>query len=240
MKFTERGEIKLRTRWLDPDSLHLEVEDSGIGIAESKTTRLFEPFVQGDGSDTRRFAGAGLGLSIARKLVELMKGEIGVRSKVGKGSTFWFTIPAPPLEGPTPEEPKPALAPLRVRARVLLVEDDRTSRYVIEKMLGGHGCSVDSVANGREAVAACTTVTYDIVFMDCQTPVMNGYETTARIREVEEGGPRTPIVAMTASVMGGQIERCRTAGMEDFLGKPLDSEQVRAVLSRWAEPRTSE
>jgi len=240
VKFTEEGDITLRARWLEPDSLHLEVEDSGIGIAESKTTRLFEPFVQADDSDTRRFAGAGLGLSISRKLVELMEGEIEVRSKVGKGSTFWFRIPAPPLEGPTPEEPKPAPAPLRVEAHVLLVEDDRTSRYVIEKMLAEHGCSVDSVANGREAVAACATATYDILFMDCQMPVMNGYEATARIRELQEGGTRTPIIAMTASVMRGQVERCRAAGMDDFLGKPLEGDRVRAVLSRWARARTSE
>jgi CheY-like chemotaxis protein len=240
VKFTEQGGMALRARWLDPGSLRLEVEDSGIGIAESRTTRLFEPFVQGDDSDTRRFAGAGLGLSISRKLVELMGGEIGVRSTVGKGSTFWFTIPAPPVEGPTPEEAKPAVAPLRVDARILLVEDDRTSCYVIEKMLAEYGCSVDSVANGREAVAACATGTYDIVFMDCQMPVMDGYEATARIRELQEGGTRTPIIAMTASVMREQAERCRAAGLDDFLGKPLDGEQVRAVLSRWARGRGSE
>jgi signal transduction histidine kinase/CheY-like chemotaxis protein len=240
VKFTEEGEITLRAHWLDPESLQLQVEDSGIGIAESKATRLFEPFVQGDDSDTRRFAGTGLGLSIARKLVELMGGEIDVRSEVGKGSTFWFTIPAPPVEGPTPEAPKPAPAPLRLQAHVLLVEDDRTSRYVIEKMLAEHGCSVESVADGREAVAAWATGTYDILFMDCQMPVMDGYEATARIRELQEGGPRTPIIAMTASVMRGQIDRCRAAGMDDFLGKPLDSERVREVLIRWAGAQTSE
>ncbi|MCG6924765.1 MAG: response regulator [Acidobacteria bacterium] len=240
VKFTEEGGVTLRAVWKDPDSLHLEVADSGIGIAEKKTARLFDPFVQGDGSDTRRFAGAGLGLSIARKLVELMEGEIGVRTRVGEGSTFWFTIPAPRLEGATADEPERVATPLRVQAHVLLVEDDRTSRYVIEKMLAEYGCSVDSVANGREAVAACTTGAYDIVFMDCQMPVMDGYDATARIREVQAGGARTPIIAMTASVMRGQIERCREAGMDDFLGKPLDTEQVGAVLSRWAGARTSE
>jgi signal transduction histidine kinase/ActR/RegA family two-component response regulator len=240
VKFTEEGGITLRARRPDPGSLRLEVEDSGIGIARSKTARLFEPFVQGDNSDTRRFAGAGLGLSISRKLVELMGGEIGVRSTVGEGSIFWFTIPAPPVEGPTPEGPKPAPAPLAVDACVLLVEDDRTSRFVIEKMLTEYGCSVESVANGREAVAACATGTYDVVFMDCQMPVMDGYEATARIRELQEGGTRTPIVAMTASVMREQAERCRAAGMDDFLGKPLDGEQVRAVLGRWAGGRISE
>jgi signal transduction histidine kinase/ActR/RegA family two-component response regulator len=240
VKFTEKGDITLRARWRDPDVLHLEVEDSGIGIAESERTRLFEPFVQADGSDTRRFAGAGLGLSIARKLVELMGGQIDVRSTVGKGSTFWFTIRAPTVEGPTPEEPRSTPAPLRVQARVLLVEDDRTSRYVIEKMLTEHGCSVECVTNGREAVAAWTTREYDIVLMDCQMPVMDGYEATMRIRELEEGGSRIPIVAMTASVMRGQVERARAAGMDDFLGKPPDGEGVRAVLSRWAGAQASE
>ena len=240
VKFTEAGEIGLRARWVEPGSLHLEVEDSGIGIAESKATRLFEPFVQADGSDTRRFAGTGLGLSIARKLIELMGGEIGVRSTVGKGSTFWFTIPVAPAEGPTETAPEAAPAPERVEARVLLVEDDRTSRFVIEKLLVEHGCSVESVTDGREAVAACSTGTYDVVFMDCQMPVMDGYEATARIRESEAEGTHTPIIAMTASVMRGQAERCRAAGMDDFLGKPLDGEQVRAVLSRWAGSRPSE
>ena len=167
VKFTEAGEIGLRARWMKAGSLHLEVEDSGVGIAESEAARLFEPFVQGDGSDTRRFAGTGLGLSIARRLVELMGGEIGVRSRVGKGSTFWFTIPAPPADGPTEVAPEAAPAPSRVEARVLLVEDDRTSRFVIEKLLAEHGCSVESVTNGREAVAACSTADYDVVFMDC-------------------------------------------------------------------------
>jgi CheY-like chemotaxis protein len=240
VKFTEEGGVTLRARWLEPDSLRVEVEDSGVGIAESKTARLFDPFVQGDDSDTRRFAGAGLGLSIARSLVELMRGEIGVRSAAGKGATFRFTIPAPPLEGPRPEEPKPASDPLRVPAHVLLVEDDRTSRFVIGKMLRELGCRVDSVANGREAVAACTTGTFDVVLMDCQMPVMDGYEATVRIRELETDGTRTPIVAMTASVMREQAERCRAAGMDDFLGKPLDVERVRTVLSRWAGARSSE
>ena len=107
-------------------------------------------------------------------------------------------------------------------------------------MLAEHGCSVDSVANGREAVAACTTGTYDLLFMDCQMPVMDGYEATARIRELQEGGTRTPIIAMTASVMRGQAERCRAAGMDDFLGKPLDGGDVRAVLSRWAAAQASD
>jgi CheY-like chemotaxis protein len=240
VKFTEDGGITLRASWQEPDALYLEVEDSGIGIGESRTARLFEPFVQGDDSDTRRFTGAGLGLSIARQLVELMQGEIGVRSELGKGSTFWFSIAAPPLEGPIPEEPKAAPAPVRVEARVLLVEDDRTSRYVIEKMLAEYGCTVEGVANGREAVAAYATGTYDAVLMDCQMPVMDGYEATARIRELEEGGTRTPIIAMTAGVMREQLERCRAAGMDDFLGKPLDGERVRAVLSRWVGDRPPE
>ena len=240
VKFTEAGGVTMRARCPEPGSLHIEVADSGIGIAEGDTARLFDPFVQADDSDTRRFAGAGLGLSIARKLVELMEGEIHVRSEFGKGATFWFTVPAAALEGPAPEEPKPAPPPLRVQARVLLVEDDRISRYVVEKILTEHGCSVESVENGREAVVACTAGTYDIVFMDCQMPVMDGYEATARIRELQAGGARTPIIAMTASVMRGQAERCRAAGMDDFLGKPLDDQRVRAVLRRWAGSGTSE
>jgi len=233
VKFTDRGAIVVRATWSAPDTLRVEVEDSGIGIEQSEVARLFEAFTQGDTPDTRSHTGTGLGLSIARRLVQVMGGEIGAHSAVEAGSTFWFTVPAKSVEGRRATEASVEVPPVRFDAHVLLVEDDPIARYVVEKLLAERGCSVDTATNGEEAVAAATARTYDLVFMDCQMPVMDGYEATVRIRQLESGGRRTPIVALTASVMPGHDERCTAAGMDDFMGKPLDSKRLRAVLTRW-------
>ena len=233
VKFTDKGAIAVRATWLAPGTLAVEVEDSGIGIAQSDIGQLFDVFTQADTSDSRRHRGTGLGLSIARRLVELMGGRIDARSAVGEGSTFWFTVPAEATEGEAPAPVRKEVAPLRFDALVLLVEDDRIARFVVERLLAECGCRVDAVSNGEEAVAAVAAGTYDLVLMDCQMPVMDGYEATARIRELEAGGRRTPIIAMTASVMESDSERCIAAGMDDFLGKPLDPERVQEVLARW-------
>ncbi len=233
VKFTESGSIVLRAACTPPGTLHVEVEDTGIGIEESDAARLFEVFVQGDTSDTRRYQGTGLGLSIARHLLRLMGGTINMRSRVGNGSTFFFDIPAEPLEGAIERDRHSGVPLFRFDARILLVEDDPVSRHVIQKLLAQHGCRIDPVSNGREAVAAWRGGRYDAVFMDCQMPVMDGYEATAHIRGEEAGVTRTPIIAMTAGVMPGQSERYLDAGMDDFLGKPLDPERLQAILARW-------
>ena len=235
VKFTEQGTIEIRADWSDGAELRVEVEDSGIGIDPTHIDHLFEIFTQADSSDARRFSGTGLGLSICRRLIQLMGGKIGVRSSVGKGSTFWFTVPATLVEA---SSLTPAAVPAkrqRFDAQVLLVEDDRVARYVVEKMLMEQGCTVESAKDGREAVAAAAAGEYDLVFMDCQMPIMDGYEATARIRNLEGKQRRTPIIAMTASVMPGQREKCRAAGMDDFIGKPLDLERLQATLARWVE-----
>ena len=235
VKFTEQGTIAIRADWSDAAELRIEVEDSGIGIDPIDIDHLFEIFTQADSSDARRFSGTGLGLSICRRLIQLMGGKIGVRSSVGEGSTFWFTVPATLVEA---SSLTPAAAPAkrqRFDALVLLVEDDRVARYVVEKMLAEQGCSVEIAKDGREAVAAAAAGEYDLVFMDCQMPIMDGYEATARIRNLEGKQRRTPIIAMTASVMPGQREKCRAAGMDDFIGKPLDLERLQATLARWVK-----
>ena len=116
------------------------------------------------------------------------------------------------------------------------MEDDRIARYVVEKMLKETGCSVETAQDGRGAITAVTAGNFDVVFLDCQMPIMDGYEATARIRQLEGDERRTPIVAMTASVMQGQRERCIASGMDDFLGKPLDLHRLQAALARWVEP----
>jgi signal transduction histidine kinase len=233
VKFTDRGAIAVRATWSPPGTLAVEVEDSGIGIAPSDIDGLFDVFTQADTSDSRRHRGTGLGLSIARRLVQLMGGHIDARSAVGEGSTFWFTVPAEATEGGPPAPVREKLAPRRFDARVLLVDDDRIACYVVETLLADCGCRVDTVSNGEEAVAAVKAGRYDLMLMDCQMPVMDGYEATMQIREMEAGDRRTPIVAMTASVMQSDSERCTAAGMDDFLGKPLDPEQLQEVLTRW-------
>jgi len=235
VKFTEKGTIEIRAQWSEPDELRVEVQDSGIGVDAARIDQLFEIFTQADASDTRRFSGSGLGLSICRRLIQLMGGKIGVKSSKGEGSTFWFTIPAEPVAGATTAAatPEGARPPSKFNAQILVVEDDRVARYVVEKMLVEHGCKVDTAIDGREAVAAAAAGTYDLVLMDCQMPMMDGYEATARIRRLEGTDRRTPVVAMTASVMPGQREKCRAAGMDDFLGKPLDLERLQSVLARW-------
>ncbi|MEM8883146.1 MAG: ATP-binding protein [Planctomycetota bacterium] len=239
VKFTDEGSIVVRSSWDEARGLHVAVEDSGIGIDPKHIEELFELFTQADSSDTRRFSGTGLGLSICKRLVHLMGGEIGARGDPGAGSTFWFTVPAPATEAAaaSDEDSRPVLRPMH--ARVLLVEDDRIARYVVEEMLTHIGCDVETAADGRSAVSAATTGRFDAVLLDCQMPIMDGYEVTARIRQLEGGGRHTPIIAMTASVMTGQRERCLAAGMDDFLGKPIDLPRLHAALNRWIAPRSN-
>jgi len=240
VKFTDRGSIVIRAAFDAPTDLRIEVEDTGIGIDPTRIEMLFELFTQADSSDARRFSGTGLGLSISKRLVHMMGGEIGARGDPGAGSNFWFRIPAPRTDGPvgTPDAAPPER--LRFDARVLLVEDDRIARHVVEKMLQECGCRVDSVPDGRRAIEAVGAEAYDMVFLDCQMPIMDGYEATARIRKLEGAARRTPIVAMTASVMQGQRERCLAAGMDDFLGKPLDLPRLQGALARWTNKGTSD
>ena len=139
---------------------------------------------------------------------------------------------SPRRASPTPGEAA-VETPTTGSETVLLVEDDRVARYVVEKMLAEQGCRVETASDGRKAVAAVAAGSYDLVLMDCQMPVMDGYEATARIRDLEGSDRRTPIIAMTASVMQGQRERCRAVGMDDFIGKPLDLDRLNAVLARW-------
>ncbi len=381
IKFTERGQIVLRAR-LESERegrlvVRLEVTDSGIGMAPEVTARLFQPFTQADSSTTRRYGGTGLGLAICRQLVELMGGEIGVRSEPGQGSTFWFTVafqPArsaaaveqgPPgtlagiavlvagdhpsglaslqqqlaswdvavevagspgdvlsrlrhraeagspfavaivdaqlggcdtlalaraikqdpaargtrlvllsagsmrgrageaksagfdalltkpvrqsqlhdclvtlLGAPRAEEPRPivtrhSLADARGahRPTILLAEDNEVNQKLAVALLEQFGYRVEVVGNGVEAVAAVRRGGYDLVLMDCQMPEMDGYEATAEIRRLEQGGRRLPVVAMTANAMQGERERCLAAGMDDYLTKPIKRQMLRDLLA---------
>jgi signal transduction histidine kinase/ActR/RegA family two-component response regulator len=236
VKFTEKGGITMWARWEPPGTLAIEVEDTGIGIPKNDLPRLFEVFTQADGSDSRRHQGSGLGLSISRRLVELMGGELDARSAVGEGSMFSFSIPAPATAGDEVDDSTGAAPSLQFDADVLLVEDDKITQFVVEQLLKDQGCRVETASDGREAVAAVIAGSYDLVLMDCQMPDMDGYEATARIRQLEGDKKRTPIVALTASVMDGTSARCESVGMDGFLGKPLGLKRLQAVLARWTKP----
>ncbi|NOS76563.1 MAG: response regulator, partial [Nitrospira sp.] len=384
IKFTERGEVVLALSVLKASdrsvTLRFSVTDTGVGITPEGRARLFQSFSQADGSTTRRFGGTGLGLAISKQLVELMRGEIGVDSQPGSGSTFWFTTELEqPSRGPASPTPAQDLAGLRVcliddnatnrlllehhagawgmtyasaadgpaglaliqdahrsghpfdlaiidmqmpgmdgmrlaeaihvatdatqprlvlltsltrrgdaklarargfsayltkpirqqqlydslrlvmgrapaktpqesplitlhslaeaRARIdgrlLLAEDNVINQKVAVKMLEKLGCRVDVVADGLEAVEACSRIPYTLIFMDCQMPDMDGFEATRRIRQREGTAHHTPIIAMTANAMAGDREQCLTAGMDDYLSKPVHSAALADILARW-------
>ncbi len=253
IKFTERGGVELR---VEPASalptaetcLRFTVTDSGIGIAPEARPALFAPFTMGDASTTRRNGGTGLGLALCRRLATRMGGEIGVESEPGRGSAFWFTgrlrqpsvghsasgeyarLP-PQVAGSVATSSRSASTP----ARVLVVEDNVVNQKVVTLMLERQGCRVDVAANGVEALAAAACVTYDLIFMDCQMPAMDGYEATRALRARERRGvPRVPIVAMTANALAGDRERCLDAGMDDYLAKPITTAGLREGLARWS------
>jgi signal transduction histidine kinase/CheY-like chemotaxis protein len=385
IKFTAVGEVTLNVSELAPAepeathcSLRFEVKDTGAGISETTKARLFQPFSQADSSTSRRFGGSGLGLSISKRLVELMGGEIGVDSRPGSGSTFWFSLPAPARqaeqseEGLAPASPRilviddnetdrkvvrylllrrgikfsearnsaEALNALRravvegcpfdvalidyqmpgmdglslgnqvktdplldrtrlvlmtsfsdrkigkqalrqgfcsylakpfkqaslfecfdlsgvsgrnspadpgLRAlksdrngiRVLVVEDNLINQRIASKMLENLGYAPDVASNGREAIEATLRNRYQAILMDCQMPEMDGFETTREIRKLENGDTRIPIIALTANAMSGDRELCVEAGMDDYLAKPVDLQQLDAALCAWTQPGTA-
>ena len=237
VKFTDHGEVTIGVSAL-ADRVRFRVADTGIGIDPSAGRTLLEPFSQADSSTTRRFGGTGLGLAICAQLVELMHGTLDFESTVGTGSTFWFDLPlaaaAPPALASVPAPPAAPMAAAdpSPATRVLLADDARINQLVGVAMLERLGCLVDVVANGAEAVEAVRRTDYDIVLMDCLMPVMDGYEATARIRSFEHGSRRTPIIALTASAMVGDREKCLAAGMDDYLAKPLDRSALAGVVAR--------
>jgi signal transduction histidine kinase/ActR/RegA family two-component response regulator len=247
VKFTDRGTVRLEVQVLDEQPgaqrLRFSVRDTGIGIAADQLGSIFEAFTQVDASSTRRHGGSGLGLAIVREIAALMGGELRVESRVGEGALFWLdlTMQAAPDEGPAPlapvgAEPEAPDAPLAV----LLVEDDPVNQMVVHGLLDRLGCTVDIAADGDAARRAAARGRYDIVFMDCHMPVMDGYEATRGMRDDERRtGTRTPIVALTADTLASDRARCLEAGMDDFMTKPVSSSQLSAMIERWTGRRTN-
>ena len=243
VKFTKQGEVSLRVSAENVTEteavLRFRVRDTGIGISLEEQGRLFEPFVQGDDSVTRKYGGTGLGLVIARQLVERMGGHIGLESVPGEGSTFSFTVrftrqknvmAAKELKlGPVATVLSEQPARL---GRILVAEDNAINQLVALAQLRKLGFAADAVANGIAALEALDRIAYDAVLMDCQMPELDGYAATAEIRFREGGSKHTQIIAMTAHAMQGDREKCLAAGMDDYVTKPMRVEELRAALNR--------
>ncbi len=241
VKFTPRGEVRVCAARAEGEGdrirVRFEVQDTGIGIPEEALERVFDPFCQADASTTREHGGTGLGLSIARSLVVAMGGSLEVSSRAGEGTVFRFELafsPADPAGVEPPADPGPSER-LPGGTRILLVEDNPMNRDVAERLMAGFGCDVVRAANGEEAVAAFRRERVDLVLMDCQMPVMDGYAATREIRRIEadRGGKRVPVVALTAHATPEDMDRCIASGMDDYLAKPYRGQDLFQTLHRW-------
>ncbi|HEY9867915.1 MAG TPA: ATP-binding protein [Candidatus Obscuribacterales bacterium] len=261
VKFTDQGGVTVKAELASRSNqevvVRTAVKDTGIGLSKAAAEKLFQPFVQADGSTTRKYGGTGLGLSICRHLVDLMGGQIGLDSEEGKGSTFWFdvvlksgaahaqrtptvanaaTTPANSGSAP-PEEPSSSKDSTSSAGKplVLIAEDNPALQELAMRQVKKLGCDVAVVGTGREAVEAVASTDCALVLMDCQMPDMDGYAACKAIRKAEENaGRHVPIIAMTAGAMKGDREKCLEAGMDDYLAKPVSLADLKRVLAQWA------
>jgi CheY-like chemotaxis protein len=293
IKFTDEGRIGVNAaligETLETIRVRFVVHDTGIGIDKSMLESIFESFTQADTSSTRKYGGTGLGLAISKQLVDLLGGEIGVESELGRGSKFWFTVglgrPAPGEDAPVPPQasrtrsiakdapavapfpppvaprvspnapakiPPPAARPASPTSspnlvnattpsarRILLAEDNEINQRITLRLLEKLGFAADAVVNGQQASESAGRKKYDLILMDCQMPIMDGFEATAVIRHREGSNHHTPICALTANAMEGDREKCLAAGMDDYITKPISIEKLREAVERWVPRATA-
>ncbi|MCD4831737.1 MAG: response regulator [Anaerohalosphaeraceae bacterium] len=248
IKFTEKGHVNIDVRVEKKDDipfLHFDIEDTGIGIPKEKQELVFTAFTQADGSTTRKFGGSGLGLTITKQLTELMQGNLTLTSEPGKGTTFTLIIPAG-----TDVDAQPAInqfnwiePPVYERSsdqkantdqerlgHILVVEDTVVNQKFMNALLGRLGYEITIVENGAEAVDIMENETFDLIFMDMQMPIMNGYEATKILRDK---GQKLPIIALTAHAMVGDDQKCYEAGCNDYLSKPVDRTKLQMILTKY-------
>lgn len=254
VKFTDQGEITLRAFPVEKSPrqvvIRFEATDTGLGIPAEIQRNIFEPFIQADNSSTRRYEGAGLGLSICKRLVELMGGVIGFASDEGVGSTFWFTVPLQiveesadvmenAMEVPSSDVALPSGLVQEVGWKtapgpILVADDFAFNRRVMALQLQKLGLTADMVENGQEAVEAAARKQYALILMDCRMPEMDGFEAVKEIRRMEAvHGRHTPVIAFTASATHEEKEKCLAIGMDDYLSKPVRLETLQKILQRW-------
>ncbi|NRB69087.1 MAG: response regulator [Vibrio sp.] len=250
LKFTQRGYVELNLKMLESESgqqLQFEVKDTGVGIAKDKLSSIFNKFQQADSSITRQYGGTGLGLAISQKIVQMMGGTLEVTSEVNLGSSFYFSIPIVRAElgrsvftQPSPNlvefpassttQMKKLVPKYTTGLKVLVVEDTRVNQQVIQVMLNLLGLKVDIAQNGQEAWEYCQHNKVDAILMDCHMPVMDGYEATQKIRQLEGWAAYVPIIAVTANVIKEERERCFEIGMNGFLSKPIKPKEIEEAL----------
>jgi CheY-like chemotaxis protein len=239
IKFTEKGEVKVRVKMLEEDKtkvkLEFAVEDTGIGIPADKIESIFESFTQASSATTRKYGGTGLGLTITKQLIELQGGNISVTSKPGIGSTFSFCLT---LKKGTVEVKAAKEASVNnvshpfADVRILLVEDNLINQKVASYTLKKHGAEVEIANHGKEAIIMIEKKKYDIILMDIQMPEMDGYETTQYIRNsIKESISKTPIIAMTASALMAEKTKCLQSGMNDYISKPFQANELYEKIS---------
>ncbi|RUM45232.1 MAG: hypothetical protein DSY80_03565 [Desulfocapsa sp.] len=250
LKFTKEGKISVVVKKLEEDdsfiTLHISINDTGIGIPKERQESLFQSFTQADLSTTRKYGGTGLGLTISRQLVELMGGKMGLTSTVGEGSSFWFKVTFPKGEvedslctksSLTHEKQLEAVVEYSNDqlhdVRVLLVEDNVTNQQVAIAALKQMGFQADIAENGQTALENITEKSYDLILMDCQMPIMDGFEATRKIRALPSDKASIPIVAMTASAMVDDRNMCLSVGMNDHISKPIDFSLLHKTVHKW-------
>ncbi|MBL8398401.1 MAG: response regulator [Candidatus Accumulibacter sp.] len=244
VKFTESGSITIDISSIGENQrgirLLFSVTDSGLGISAQERNRLFTPFSQADSSTTRRFGGSGLGLAIAKRLVEMMSGEIGLDSEPGRGTRFWFALTLRQVTSPMPATAMVAKeTPTRVTplaGHILIVEDNPVNQAVAVAMLESLGLTYALTENGRQALERASNERFDLILMDCQMPEMDGFAATVELRAKQRAGllhEPLPIVALTANAVASDRERCLAAGMNDYLSKPFRRDQLMTTLARW-------
>ncbi len=249
IKFTDHGGVTVCAALEKSEAgkvdVRFTVTDTGIGMRPDQIATLFSPFVQADASTTRKYGGTGLGLAISKHLVELMGGAIGVDSVEGKGSSFWFRVTFE--AAPRNAQSRPAgsrngasreAGGVRSKFRILVAEDNAINREVILAQLGKLGYRASAVVNGARAVEAVAAGDFSLVLMDCQMPVMDGFEATRRIRQSARA--ELPIIAITADAMPADRERAIAEGMNDYLAKPIDLRPLAELLARWLPAATEE
>ncbi len=239
IKFTEKGSVTLQVQLQAFEGkkarLCFSIIDTGIGLNEEQQSHLFDAFNQAEDSTTRKYGGTGLGLTISKELVEAMGGTIRIDSRLGLGSTFYFTVTLGVQSVGKLQTVKPVKYPELRNVYLLFVEDDLAIREIIPEILGYEGIRVDLAANGAEAITMIGKNNYSMVLMDCRMPVMDGFDASLNIR----ADPRfadLPIIAMTGNVMAEDRERCLASGMNDYISKPIDWDQFFQTLARWVNP----
>lgn len=256
LKFTEKGEVSVHLSTLEEDkdkaTLQFSIIDTGIGMSEEVISKLFTVFTQGDTSTTRKYGGTGLGLAISKRIVDLMGGNISVTSILGKGSTFTFVIElvkgsnlkitqtrndyfqdeyAEYYLSDKKEEEK--LGSIQTIGKVLLVEDTLANQRLASTILQRLGFHVVLAQNGQQAINQCELEKYDLIFMDCQMPILDGYAAADNIKNSDGINKDTIIIAMTAYAMVGDKEKCLEAGMDDYISKPITLDKLSSVVARW-------